>query len=328
MTVTKTRGQYKVRVIADSFVRVPIHLNPLGYVRIVTLLIILPRIVLAEFNTHRLFSRNSASSRAIPIEKMIQKVLDNPFIPDRFPRKHKGMQANEWVNPEHIEYSIWQHVWLMARDAAVAIVRLMDRMGISKQLANRILEPFIMHEIVATATEWDNFLALRAHEDAQNEIRIAAELILEALNESTPQELLPGEWHMPFGDQFDWEKLEDSLQQLQISEDMPKGVEDLRRRITTARCARTSYDTFDGTKHDYAADAKLHARLRDQGHWSPFEHVAQAMTPEEYELYSHTSPDFVEYGWCANLRGFKQLRKLYPRAVENRPEPRLNVLKI
>ncbi len=314
---------FVVQVLADSYVRVPKHLNSAGYVRLVTILVILPRIVLAELNTHRLFSRNSASSRAIPIEKMIQRVLDNPFIPNRFPRTHKGMQASEWVNTEDVEYPIWKYVWLMARDSAIAIVRLMNSLGISKQLANRLLEPFVMHEVIITASEWENFLSLRTHRDAQDQIRISAEMILEALNTSVPQELLPGQWHMPFGDDFDLEHLD-----VIANEFGAVSADELRRSITVARCARTSYQTFDGSRHNYTADLSLFNSLRDQGHWSPFEHVARAMTPKEYEAYAHTFPDGKEYGWCGNFRGFVQLRKLYAIKIENRPEPRLRVLEL
>ena len=63
----------KAEIIADS-------LSPQGH-RLTTFICVFPRIVLAEFNTHRMLSRNSASSRAIPFNKMLEMVKTNPFIP-------------------------------------------------------------------------------------------------------------------------------------------------------------------------------------------------------------------------------------------------------
>ena len=294
------------------------------YFRLVTLIVIIPRIVLAELNTHRLLSRNSASSRARPIQWMIASVVNNPFVPDWFPRKHKGMQApdhpDNWVKPGDSEYYDFVAKWLNARDNAVANAIQMEEMGISKQLVNRLLEPFLMHEVILSATEWTNFLALRAERSAQREIRIAAELILDALNESQSNVLQPGEWHLPFGDQIDKEQFEST-----VSTQKQWDADGLRRIIATARCARVSYRTFDGTDHNYAKDIERYDELVRLGHWSPLEHVARAMYSDEFRQYVHSSPTDIEPGWCGNYRGFVQLRKHYSRNVENRPEPRLTV---
>jgi len=319
------RGINVVEIMADSFVRVPKALNPLGYVRITTIRAWIARIILAELNTHRLFSRNSASSRAIPIEKTIAWVLKHPFIPDRFPRKHSGMQAkdDQWVNAGDPEYPIWVAEWLHLRDKAVEDARRLQEMGISKQLVNRLLEPFLMHQVIITATEWENFLALRAGSPAQNEIRILAEMILEAMNQSTPIELTPGEWHLPNEREFDEPRLQALFDQSLItSAPIAQDIDELKRMIVVARIARVSYQSID--KDDYEADVALFSRLRDSGHWSPFEHVARAMNSSyEYQAYSHTYQNHIEYGWCGNFRGFKQLRKFYDRSVENRPDARL-----
>jgi thymidylate synthase ThyX len=315
MSIHLTRGHYEVEVMADT---------TCNHHRLTTFRLVFPRIVLAEFNTHRLFSRNSASSRAIPIAKMVQRVIDMPFVPDRFPRKHKGMQANEWVTPEmKNEYRVWKEEWLKARDEAVNRVIVLDRLGMSKQLVNRILEPFLWHEVIVTATEWGNFVALRAHEDAQNEIRIIAEMILEALNASAPYQCAEGYWHLPFGDKLNDERLKQLL--LESSEDglpIADSLDEMRRMVTVARCARVSYLNFEG-KDDYVADLALFHNLKESGHWSPFEHVARAMTSNEFVGYSHTTPAGQEYGWCGNFRGFIPYRKLFPKDVENRRDPRL-----
>lgn len=320
-------GGYEVEVLADSVVKVPGAYYSAKHHRLTTLRVVFPRIVLAELNTHRLLSRNSASSRAIPIKAMIERVTQNPFVPNRFPLTHKGMQASEWIEKDSHEYPSYVEAWLTARDNAVAQVGVLMMSGVSKQIVNRILEPFLWHQVIISATEWENFLALRANDNTQNEIRILAEMILEALNESSPKELAGHEWHIPFSDKFDENRLSDALAALQLVDYSVASVDELKRIVAVARCARVSYWNFDG-QDDYVRDANLFQTLLDSGHWSPFEHVAHAMTPEEYMGYSHTSPlpYGTQHGWCGNFRGFVQMRKTFPETVENRGEPRLNIL--
>ncbi len=320
----QTFENYQAEVMADSIVSYQkdsvTHQHRLTSIRVV-----FPRIVLAELNTHRLFSRNSASSRAIPVKKMLESVKSNPFIPNRFPRTHKGMQApqNEWVTKESSEYPYWREIWLKARDKAVETVSEMNEIGISKQLVNRILEPFLMHQVIISSTEWENFLALRAHFDAQNEMQILAYLVLDALNESEPTVLMPGQWHTPFGDCLDLNRLNDLRHKLeQSASPVIATVEVLSRMICVARCARVSYDNMNGTD-DYEKDIRLFLQLKDSGHFSPFEHVARAMTEAEYFSYAQAAPSLVEYGWCANFRGFIQFRRTFGRDLENRREWRL-----
>lgn len=308
---------YEVEIMADS-------LSETDH-RCTTLRVVFPRIVLAEFNTHRLFSRNSASSRAIPGSKLRQRVIDSPFVPDRFPLNHKGMQAGEWVEKTDPRYFNLKQTWLAARNMAVSNSEYLNsKLEVSKQIANRIIEPWVWHEVIVTATEWENFFALRAHPDAQNEIKIAAEMMLCAMNDSHPRELKGGQWHLPFGDKLIISKLEDALSLINNSNDFDEKVtiDDLKMMVTVARCARVSYLNFEG-KDDYLADVKLYQRLKDSGHMSPFEHVARAMTLEEYVEYRHSSPSGTEFGWCGNFRGFIQARKLFPPEVENRLDPRL-----
>lgn len=312
-------GLIEVEIMADSYVRVPKNLYSLGHHRLTTIRARFPRIVLAEVNTHRLLSRNSASSRAIPAKKMRERVMTAPFVPDRFPKEHKGMQASEWVEQDDREYEHLVHAWLSARDESVRISERLSSLGISKQLSNRFVEPVMMHEIIVTATEWENFLFLRADAPAQNEIRILAMLILKAMNRSIPCELSPGEWHLPYGDQIEDQRLVDTFGD---AANTTEALDDFRRKITVARCARVSYLNFQG-KDDYQSDLDLYNQLLSSGHWSPFEHVARAMSEKEYSQYSHTTPDSVEYGWCGNFRGFIQLRKLFSREVENRKDDRL-----
>lgn len=127
--------------------------------RITTFILEMPRFILAELNTHRVFSKNSASSRAIPFANMVKSVQENPFIPIAFQEHHKGMQGNTYMKGKDKTLAISQ--WLYARDEAIKTATELHRVGVTKQLCNRILEPFLMHKVLLTATEFDNFFDLR-----------------------------------------------------------------------------------------------------------------------------------------------------------------------
>jgi len=141
----------QAKVVADSK-------NEFGN-RLTTMVVTFPRFILAEFNTHRMFSRNSASSRAIPFEKMVKSVEENPFIPIAWQKDHKGMQGNEYFNNPDI--NTIKDEWLNAKNEAVTAAKILNEVGITKQLCNRLLEPFMYHTVIVTATEWENFFALR-----------------------------------------------------------------------------------------------------------------------------------------------------------------------
>lgn len=129
--------------------------------RITTMEVVMPRIILAEFNTHRMFSRNSASSRAIPFKRMVEMVETNPFIPIAWQKEHSGMQGTEYITDgEDITYI--RSEWLMARRLAVQQATQLTKIGVTKQLANRLLEPFMYHKVLVTSTEWENFFELRS----------------------------------------------------------------------------------------------------------------------------------------------------------------------
>ena len=268
------------RVIADS-------LNTCGN-RLTSLVITIPRIVLAEFNTHRTISRNSASSRAIPFKKMVKQVLDNPFIPTAYQKEHKGMQGTEYFSDDEATSLSLKSQWLDARNYAIHRAKQLNERGLTKQICNRLLEPFMYHTIIATATEWENFIALRAHDQAEIHIQDAAYKILDALNNSQPTLLKPGEWHIPFGDKINGYKLADIYYSQQLQSPIEAAI-----KIAIARCARISYMNFEG-KDDYEADIKLYNMLKESGHMSPFEHVAQALA------YDKQSGNFI---------GFEQYRK-------------------
>ena len=149
----KNYNLISAEVVADS-------LNQFGE-RLTTMKLVFPRIILAEFNTHRMFNRNSASSRAIPFKKMVKMVQEQPFIPIAWQRDHKGMQGSEYlVDEKDIEYAIG--TWLHQKDRAIEDAKILNSgANVTKQLCNRLLEPFMYHTVLVTATEWENFFELR-----------------------------------------------------------------------------------------------------------------------------------------------------------------------
>jgi len=295
---------FEAKVLADSR-------SPAGH-RLTTLEATFPRFVLAEFNTHRVFSRNSASSRAIPIAKQMRRVLEDPYVPIEFGSNQPGMQAGPALAGKKQEAAV--HEWLSARDDAVRRVLglvadpgilstetdLLDALGqveaairdraqpaewlnVHKQVANRLLEPFMWHTVIVTATEWDNFWNLRCHPDAQPEIRLVAERMRTATEVSDPAQLSPGEWHLPLIRPEDREEV--------------ASTEDLIK-ISAGRCARVSYLTHAG-KRDPSADIELHDRLLTSGHMSPLEHPARPLSAAELE----------DGEWSGNFRGWRPYRK-------------------
>lgn len=272
---------YSARILAD-------HLAPSGS-RLTTFEITFPRIVLAEFNTHRVLSRNSASSRAIPVEKMIDRVRADPFIPTYWGKNQKGMQAEQELDAADRHDA--EYAWRSAAGRALAAAQELLKIGVHKQLVNRLLEPFMWQTVIVTATEWDNFFALRNHADAQPEIREIASRMEELYRSSTPKEVPTGYWHMPL------------LNDLEVLRSEGY-TEDQLRLISVGRCARVSYLTHDG-KRDPQADLDLCKRLQASGHMSPFEHVAMARGSK------------IESG---NFRGWTQLRKRLPNEAVYRRE--------
>lgn len=179
----------KATIIADS---VSAHTNQ----RITTFELEYPRFIHAELMTHRQFSRNASSSRAIPIDKMIEQVQSNPAIPIHWGANQSGMQARGELS--HFNQSLAKHTWLEARDGAVKFAKQLQAVGLHKQIVNRVLEPFQMMKTLVTATNFDNFFNLRCHKDAQPEIKQLADLMYQAMQESKPEVLNHNEWHTPY----------------------------------------------------------------------------------------------------------------------------------
>jgi len=301
---------YGAKVLADS-------LSPSG-VRLTTMEVTIPRLVLAEFNTHRMFSRNSASSRAIPVEKRIQSVLGDPFVPDAFGKNKSGMQASEDLDETNTKLA--REVWRLAKEDACFHANRLAKMGVHKQLANRLIEPFCWQTIIVTATEYDNFFALRRDSMAQPEIQKPAELMYVAMQESNPRQLKHGEWHLPLLQPDELVVTDDSSEHDEQVVDGRTMLElSTAIKVSIGRCARVSYLTHEG-KRDISADVALYDRLVSSGHMSPTEHVARPMTRDDaYLILRKQGPVSCDLSdidvrdvFSGNFRGWMSHRKMIP----------------
>lgn len=361
--------------------------------RITSFILTYPRFIHSEVMTHRMFSRNAASSRAIPFEKMVKMVEEDPFIPIAWQKDHKGMQGTEYITDEGV-INLKKGVWLKAKDQAIHsaeglhhnVIKAksmydteeLEGTSVTKQLCNRLLEPFQWYTCLVTATEFDNFFELRCpkfvneHEDgadisfsrkdfinklkerypdnwerdlkdfygienntneewfslsksgAEIHIQALAEAMWDAMNESSPNQLKAGEWHIPFGGK-EYSTTNTTILE-EIAEELNKSIteypEDVSLKVSVARAARLSYLTFDG-EIDYKKDIKLHDQLLENKHMSPFEHCARAMSLDEIEFFKKASLNIINnvhgqevtikenyLGWCDNFKGFISYRHL------------------
>ena len=269
-----------------------------------------PRFIHAEFMTHREFSRNASSSRAVPVKKMIEQVRLDPAMPIHWGANQPGMQADNQLSDEDKQFAM-DH-WKGAANAAALTAESMARLGLHKQVANRVLEPYQWMHVIATTSNTSNFFGLRRHKDAQPEIKLVADLWHEAL-EQTPAKLIKqGDWHLPYIAEADWQNAERYLQHGRITRDMPSRAEVINVLVamSAARCARVSYLTHDGNLPTVEQDLQLYQRLVGAKplHASPTEHQA--------------TPDWLESGMLAegwqnpqehgNLIGWRQFRKMLP----------------
>ena len=231
--------------------------NPDGQ-RLVTAILRYPRWLHAEIMTHRAFSRNAASSRAIPVRKILEMVQHTPAMPEFWGSEKPGMQSGASLSAEDADACA--STWHRAAEAAVSFARELLGAGLHKSLVNRLLEPWMPYTVLVSATSWDNFFALRAHKDAMPEFQILAYRMLDQYLNTPPQRLDWGQWHIPFGTQ------------------MPEGLDhETKLKVAVARCARLSYLTYDG-EMDIEKDLTLYHRLMEAEplHASPAEHVAKA----------------------------------------------------
>ena len=239
---------YSCDILADS-------INPIGQ-RVTTVQIRLPLVVWAEFLTHRTFSRNARSNRAVPSRVLIREVLRNPFVPDFWGSNKSGMQAGAEMTG--VRRWLARKAWLWARYPAIAAAWVMSKAGLHKQDANRVLAPWQWVDAVVTADEsaWQAFFALRCHPAADPKIQRIAEMIRDGILASRPHKLHWGDWHMPYYvGQLPYESV----------------------WASAGACARVSYACFDGRQSD-TENAALGRRLASEkpAHASPLEHVLRA----------------------------------------------------
>lgn len=265
---------FSAKVVLDS-------VSPAGH-RLTTMEVTIARFNLVDFNTHRAFSRNSASSRAIPVEKQLGRVMSDPMIPIFWAKNQKGMMATEELTDEarYAAERIWRHASEMVSDVARSLLDI----GLHKALTNRWLEPAMWQTILVTATDWDNFFALRRHPETQAELRHPADLMWEAREASTPLFMGEDDWHLPLVCSPGGAPLypEDAKDAAALARELGITPRKVLRKVSVGRCARVSSLTHDG-RRDLRADLDLCDRLLKSGHMSPFEHVARPMNNWEYQ---------------------------------------------
>lgn len=276
----------KATILADS-------VSPTG-VRLTTMELVYPRFVHSELMTHRVFSRNASSSRAIPTKRAIQMIRDNPAVPASWRMNEPGMQGHTFAEEATVKAA--QAIWLEAMENAIKSAEAMDALGIHKQVVNRLTEPFAHIKVVVTSVWWDNWFGLRDHKAADPTIAALAAEMRMAYDTSLPKLLDYGEWHLPYI----------TPQELAIN-----GI-NLCKKISAARCARVSYNNHDGTKTKVDADIKLHDMLLvDQPiHASPAEHQATPDTPNT--LFGGMGGKWANPKLHGNLTGWVQYRKTLP----------------
>lgn len=243
------------KIIADS-------LHPNGS-RLTTYSLKYPRFIHAELMTHRMFSRNASSSRAIPVSKFLSAMREEPAMPEVWYKNKPGMQGTELMTDAEITQA--QAIIGIMRDTCAAGIQALDQLGLHKQTANRYGEPWHHISVIMSGTEWANFFALRDHKDAQPEFRLLARAMREVYDHNSPLKLTPGSWHLPY-------VLGNELNDLGILTAL---------KCSVARCARVSFMNHDGTMPNWAKDVELHDRLvvAKPLHASPAEHQAR-VAPE------------------------------------------------
>lgn len=289
------------RVLADS-------LSP-SNVRITTLQLRYPRFIHSEFMTHRMFSRNAASSRAKPTNKWLEEINDNCAMPVHWGKNKPGMQAKEQSSElVYLEGMPYTHdlAWKKAAWYASYIAKQFAEVGYHKQVVNRLIEPFTHIDVIVTSTEWENFFDLRLHPDAQPEIQELASQMNIVMQGSMPLVTELDEWHLPYVGS-------DEAENLASVYDKSAPL-----RVSAARCARVSYSNHGKNDVDINKDLELSSMLLHSRHMSPFEHQAKPMggswSPGQSDPYfmqpGITHIDRNGYLWSGNFHGWIQNRQV------------------
>lgn len=305
----------EVQIIADS-------VSP-DDIRLTTFQLRYWRPIHSELMTHRVFSRNAGSSRARPSKAIIEQVRRDPWGPLHWGANQPGMQAHNELDEQAVSQS--KANWHIAAKNAAEAAEAMLEINVHKQVVNRLLEPFTYIDVVLTATDFANWFALRDHPDAQPEIQDLARRMKQVMDGSVPALLQPGEWHLPYIEDEDWEVAHVFLKQGRITRDEPPHEEklELLKRISVASCARVSYKAFDGSRSPFEKDLALCEQLlvSEPLHASPAEHQATPDTKSECDHTHYTESDHSREMSCGkwdnqhlhgNLRGWIQYRKTLP----------------
>lgn len=286
------------RVVCDS-------LSPDGE-RLTTVEVNFWRFILPEINTHRVFSRSYQSSRAVPVQKMIDQVRNNPAIPVHWGKNQAGMVAESELDTQTAIYALTY--WKQAAIYAAAQADMLHAKKVHKQVVNRLLEPFMWTKGIITADQkgWDSFFNLRCHKDAQPEIQALAYKIRDAMEKSVPNNLKYGEYHLPYVVNMfsNREEAKEAGKYLSIEQAI---------KISVSCCAQVSYRNLDDSLEKAEKIYKMlnlpedGVYSEDPSHFSPAEHVAKCVrhTPEIFGL----SGNF-------NCSQFEQYRKVLEQGKE------------
>ena len=277
---------------------------------LITFEIDFPRFILAENNTHKMLSKNGASSRAIPIIAMHEQIRANPARPVFWGKNQAGMQAKEELTGEDLEKA--KALWNKGMNQALDLAVEMSAAGMHKQIANRVTEAWMMQRMVTSGTEWANFFHLRDHPDAQPEFHELASIMHKAKQLSKPMVLKPGEWHVPYVERV---RLDDG--ELVYIVDDRQVTLDEARMVSASCCAQVSYRKNDGTLEKART---VYERLMGTQpcHASPFEHQGTPISSKSVALHPGTWEDGVTHVrrdhtlWSANFGGWIQNRQLIP----------------
>jgi thymidylate synthase ThyX len=273
--------------------------------RLSTILMYYPHVIHAELMTHRVFSRNAASSRAIPVKKMIQAVLDDPYIPPKWYKNEPGMQGTAELTGYDLDM-VKLYYYRAMKDAIRSAWDLSEA-GAHKQIANRILNPFMHILVLVTATQWSNFLHVRDHKDAEPNMQLLGAAVRKCMDASKPTLRLPGQWHTPFVGPEDEGALVEFSTKAPLRGVSAARVQENALKLSVSRSASTSYKTVEGFDMTLERAVALHDKLvgGDPLHASPTEHQAKVDDLENPramvkrfmhpELSGNLAPGWIQY---------------------------------
>lgn len=286
-----------VKIVADS-------INSSGN-RLTTFELEYPRYIHAELLTHKMLSKNSQSSRAVPVSKLTEanKSAVEPLV---WGKNQAGMQSSQELTGWRLFFC--KLIWKLSSTNAFVCSRLLAKLGLHKQWSNRITEPFSKIKVVVSGTEWANFFWLRTDNAAQPEMLKLALDMQFAMNESTPDILKIGEWHIPY---VEWQRINDK--QIFFDDKEQEISQQDALKISASCCAQVSYRKLDNTKEKAI---QIYDKLfsSNKPHYSPTEHQGKVMKDfqEKCNVFeggvSHI--DGKNLLWSSNFKGFVQFRKL------------------